>query len=70
MIDMVATGVNIRHRMKEKKITVKKLEDIMGFNTPQAIYKWLKGKSLPSIDNLVILAEVLDCAIDDILRME
>lgn len=70
MIDMVATGVNIRHRMKEKNITVRKLEDIMGFNTPQAIYKWLKGKCLPSIDNLVILAEVLDCAIEDILRME
>ena len=58
MVDLVRTGKNITRLMKENNITVKDLQEIFGFEYPQAIYKWKRGECLPTIDNLIILAEV------------
>ena len=68
-IDMVKTGQNINCLRKQAGISVKDLQDIFGFATPQAIYKWQHGTALPTIDNLVVLAAVLGVRIDDILVM-
>lgn len=68
-IDMVRTGQNIADLRKERGFSVKDLQKIFGFETPQAIYKWQKGNALPTVDNLVILAAVFQVAIDDILIM-
>ena len=46
------------------------MQNIFGFATPQAIYKWQQGAALPSIDNLVVLAAVLQVCIDDILVID
>ena len=67
VIDMTATGRNITRLRINAGITVKNLQDIFGFNTPQAIYKWQRGTALPTVDNLVALAAVLGVRIDDIL---
>ena len=66
-IDMARTGTNIATLRKRKKISVNTLQDILGFNTPQAIYKWQRGDSLPTLDNLVILADVFEVTINDIV---
>ena len=66
-IDMVRTGENINRLRKMAGITVRDLQDVFGFATPQAIYKWQHGTALPTIDNLVVLANVLGVKIDDIL---
>lgn len=67
VIDIVNTGKNIRALRKQAGISVCELQVIMGFNNPQAIYKWERGESLPTIDNLVILATKLNVKVDDIL---
>ena len=67
VIDMTATGRNITRLRVNAGITVKDLQDIFGFNTPQAIYKWQRGTALPTVDNLVALAAVFGVRIDDIL---
>lgn len=67
VIDMKATGENIKKFMEEKDITVTEMYKILGFANGQTIYKWLRGESLPKIDNLVIVASVLDVTIDDVL---
>ncbi|MBQ7832226.1 MAG: helix-turn-helix transcriptional regulator [Lachnospiraceae bacterium] len=67
IIDMFATGQNINKLRQEAGITVKELQDIFGFSTPQAIYKWQHGTALPTVDNLFVLAAVLGVTIDDIL---
>ena len=46
------------------------LQEIFGFTTPQAIYKWQHGTAMPTIDNLVILAIVLGVSMDDILVLD
>ena len=66
-IDMVKTGQNIIRLRKEKGLTVKDLQTAFGFETPQAIYKWQHGTALPSVDNLVILASLLEVPVDEIL---
>ena len=55
---------------KENGLTVKDLQNIFGFTTPQAIYKWQRGAVLPTVDNLVILANVFHVHIDEILVRE
>ena len=69
-IDMVATGKNIEMLRKAAGISVRDLQDIFGFGTPQAIYKWQHGTAMPTIDNLVVLAAVLQVKIDDILVVD
>lgn len=68
-IDMVRTGQNINRLRKNAGVTVRDLQEVFGFATPQAIYKWQQGAALPTIDNLVVLAAVLGVKIDDILVM-
>ena len=67
VIDMTATGVNITRLRINAGLTVKDLQDIFGFSTPQAIYKWQRGTAMPTVDNLVVLAAVFGVTIDDIL---
>ena len=64
---MVKTGKNIARLRKINGLTIKDIQDAMGFNTPQAIYKWMRGEAIPSVDNLVILSELFDTTIDEIL---
>lgn len=67
VIDLKATGQNIKTLRMAAGISVRELQTILGFTNPQAIYKWQNGDSLPSVDNLVILAAVLGVTIDEIL---
>ena len=69
-IDMVATGKNIAKLRKQAGLTVKNLQDIFGFATPQAIYKWQHGTAMPTIDNLVVLAAVLGVTLDEIIVID
>ena len=67
IIDLVATGKNIKRIREASGISVRDIQDVLGFTNPQAIYKWQKGECMPTIDNLVILASVLGVTIDEIL---
>ena len=67
VIDMVATGKNIAILREEAGYSVRQLQSVMGFSTPQAIYKWQRGESMPSLDNLSILAAILRVKLDDII---
>lgn len=66
-IDMVKTGENIVNLRQQAGLSVRDLQEIFGFATPQAIYKWQHGTAMPTIDNLVVLAAVLNVHMDDIL---
>lgn len=67
VINMTATGQNITRLRKQAGLTVTNLQQIFGFTTPQAIYKWQRGAALPTVDNLVILAAVFNTGIENIL---
>jgi len=43
------------------------LQTYFGFDTPRAIYKWLRGEHLPSVDHLFALSRLLQIPLQDIL---
>ena len=57
-IDKVKTGKQIRHLMDSLGLTVMDV---------QAVYHWLNGRSLPSIDNVYALSELFRVPIDKII---
>lgn len=67
IIDPQKTGQNIKRLMSEKEVDVTDLQKFFNFAAPQAIYKWLSGQSLPSVDNLYALSGFLETPIDNIL---
>ncbi len=67
VIDMAATGQNIVRLRKRAGLTVRDLQRIFGFSSPQAIYKWQRGAAMPTVDNLVVLAAVFGVTINDII---
>ena len=69
-IDVTGTGSNIARLRKQRGLSVRQIQEALGFNTPQAIFKWQRGDSLPSIDNLIILADLLGTTIDEIVIRE
>lgn len=70
VVDLTATGMNIKRLRKQSGLSVKNLQDIFGFSTPQAIYKWQRGTAMPTLDNLVALAAIFDVTLDDIVVYE
>ena len=67
VIDMAATGANILKLRRKSGLSVAQMQQYFGFDAPQAIYKWQRGETLPSTDNLVALSYLLDVPIDEIL---
>lgn len=70
IVDVAATGQNIKRMMQAQGMSVRDLQRVFGFTTGQAIYKWFQGKCLPTIDNMVILAKIFHVKVDDILIMQ
>ena len=66
-IDLTATGVKIGVLMKKKGFSAADVADRMGFSFRNAVYKWLKGETLPTLDNILILADLLDVTVEEIL---
>lgn len=69
-IQQKETGSNIKSLLASRGYTVRDIQGAMGFENPQAIYKWLSGKSLPSLDNMLILSRLLNTSIEDILVVD
>lgn len=68
-VDMADTGRNIQAMRKAAGISVASMQQVFGFSTPQAIFKWQRGDALPTIDNIVVLASVFGVKVDDILAV-
>ena len=70
VINMAATGAKIKELITGKGMTVKDIQKIFGFSSPYPIYKWINGQSLPAIENLVVLANMMGVTIDDLLVLD
>ena len=66
-VDLAGTGDNILRLRKAAGLSVKDIQNVFGFNSPQAVYKWQNGTALPTVDNLIVLAALLHVRLDDIV---
>ncbi len=69
-INTIATGQNIDRMRIAAGMSVKDVQTVFGFATPQAVYKWIHGAAMPTIDNLVILAALFGVTMDDIVVVD
>lgn len=67
VLDMVKTGQNLKRIMRLKGYTVKVIQEHLKLSTPQAIYHWFDGKSMPTIDNLYALSDLFCISVDSML---
>ena len=70
VIDMAATGRNIQRLREESGMSVRELQEKFGFTSPQAIYKWQWGVTLPDMQNMLYLAALWNVSIEEILVLE
>lgn len=70
VIDMKATGENIRRLRELQGLSVRDVQRFFGFEEPNAIYQWQRGSCLPSVDNLCALSKLLGVAMDDIIVLK
>lgn len=67
IINQKEIGNRIKRLRKEQHIKVTDISDAMGFETPQAVYKWQRGDCLPEISNLILLSRMLGTTVEDII---
>ena len=67
VVDLAETGQNIERLRKEAGLSVKDLQIRMGLGSLQSICRWQRGEALPTVDNLVLLAEIFGVEVDEII---
>ena len=67
VIDLLATGMHLKELMDARKLSVQDVQEAMGLASPQAVYRWLCGSNLPSVDNLYALSRFLDVPMNNVI---
>lgn len=66
-IDMVRTGAHLKKLIRQRGYSVKDIQKLLNLSCPQPIYRWFKGKILPSVDHLFLLSKLLYVHMEDLL---
>ena len=66
-IDIVLTGKKIHSVMNEKGYSVKELQETLNLSCPQPVYRWIRGYTLPSVDNLYRLHKIFGVHMEDMI---
>ena len=68
VVNTEATGWNIRRMCMEREMSPKDLVEALDYAvTAAAVYKWMSGGALPTVDNLLLLGDVFGCTMDEIV---
>jgi transcriptional regulator with XRE-family HTH domain len=67
LIDREKTGCRIRMMMEERGITVQEVRSYLCLGCVQSIYHWFHGISLPTLDNLYALSELMQVPMDTLI---
>lgn len=63
-IDKVRTGQQIRLLMEKRGVTVRDVKNALPLACVQSVYHWLDGQSMPTLDNLYALSDLLKVPMD------
>ncbi len=66
-LDAIQTGRKINSAIKQSGYSIRELQEMLGLSCPQPIYRWIRGRTLPSIDNLYMLSRILEVPMDELL---
>ncbi|MDE7184450.1 MAG: helix-turn-helix domain-containing protein [Lachnospiraceae bacterium] len=66
-IDLIMTGQVVKREIKKQGYTIREIQKKLGLSCPQPIYRWIRGRTLPSVDNLYMLSRILGLTVDDLI---
>lgn len=65
-IDQIKTGEKLKHLLRLEGYDVKHIQKYLHLSCPQSIYRWYKGKALPSVEHLYALSKLLQVHMEDL----
>ena len=69
-IDVERTGLRLKQAVQNAGYDVKTVQNYLQLSCPQPIYRWFKGKLLPSVDHLLALSLLLHVRMEDLLVLQ
>lgn len=69
-IDQTKTGIKLKAMLKIAGYDVKYIQEYLHLSCPQSIYRWFKGRALPSVEHLCALSKLLNVHMEDLLVLE
>lgn len=70
LIDVRETGHHIKMLCEQNHITAALIQDVLKLKSPQAIYRWFRGETLPAVEHLFVLAELVDQPLDELIVLK
>lgn len=68
IIDKKETGINLRRMLDARDISARDVQEYLNLGCVQSVYRWFDGISMPTIDNLYALSELLQVPIDELVQ--
>ncbi len=69
-IDQVKTGIKLKMMLKSAGYEVRDIQEYLYLSCPQSIYRWYKGKILPSVEHLYALSKLLNVHMEELLVLQ
>ena len=69
-IDQIKTGMKIKWMLKTAGYDVAYIQKYLHLSCPQSIYRWFKGKVLPSVEHLAALSRLLNVHMEELLVLQ
>lgn len=69
-ISKYRTGKRIQRLMAERGVSVRELQEQMELESAQAVYKWIHGQALPTTENMMMLAKILNVPMEELIVMD
>lgn len=66
-IDMKLTGLKLKKLIQRSGYDVKDIQKYLHLSCPQPIYRWFKGKTLPSVDHLYALSVLFGVHMEELI---
>lgn len=66
-IDIKQTGILLKTMIRSSGYSVKYIQEYLHLSCPQPIYRWFKGKILPSLDHMYALSILLGVHMDELI---
>ena len=69
-INMEKTGAHIKQIILENGYTIREIMQITGVTSEQTVYKWFRGRTIPSLETQIALCKLLDLGITELLVLD
>lgn len=70
IVDPVKIGQRIQSLRKENHMRVTDISEQLGLTGPQAVYKWMSGKCIPEMGNMIMLSRMFHTTVEELVLGE